>query len=490
MVADFIGDTILGKNTDIGEVISEFDRLSKTDRTLFQKIMDTIKDWLDNVLKRYKNRNTYQDIKYITDRLSRLYDSGTKTATENGDGVKYEISVDADGNKFVIVDNNAINTSDGKSIASNIARLLKEKFDNLLLVNGQYIRVNSKTNKEFRNSDWARSLKNINEEWYNDKLKSLSNADELLTTANNWINENIKHERNDNIVSFGRGNVQYKVGNNEYVADILVGIKNDGSAVLYDIIKIKSKKIVDATGGEVKNLSSGKQSTKDIIPTPDTKSQEKFSDDSSEKRFSLLDKDIRQLVEQYDKGLITKSTFIKGIEEASGKRGQIALERREQSLRNRARVINNMQESPYALAQRLRAENSSTADFKTLRKDIEDVYDFAKSQNQDWDAIHKGSSPNFRERSFFIYLHLSVINFSVDYYGFYIEVIIYNKQIGIVVFLDFTLIYAKHCGRGFGCHFYRIVKRNTERNGGFYAMKQRSTTSGYCTVAKSCRTVL
>lgn len=80
---------------------------------------------------------------------------------------------------------------------------------------------------------------------YNDKIKTISNADELLKSANNWIGEQRKHGRKDNIVEFGRGNVFFRVANDGYSADVIVGIKENGSAVLYDLKSIYETKITD-----------------------------------------------------------------------------------------------------------------------------------------------------------------------------------------------------------------------------------------------------
>lgn len=76
---------------------------------------------------------------------------------------------------------------------------------------------------------------------YNDKLKAIANADELLSAARNWIGENIKHTRKDNIVEFARGKIMYRVGSNGYVADILVGIRSN-VLLFYMILKIYIKK--------------------------------------------------------------------------------------------------------------------------------------------------------------------------------------------------------------------------------------------------------
>ncbi len=67
-----------------------------------------------------------------------------------------------------------------------------------------------------------------------------------MTAANNWIGEEAKHKRNDNFVEFARGNVFYKVGNSGYSADVVVGIRSDGTAVLHDLVNIWKTKITEA----------------------------------------------------------------------------------------------------------------------------------------------------------------------------------------------------------------------------------------------------
>ena len=48
-------------------------------------------------------------------------------------------------------------------------------------------------------------------------------------------------------VEFARGDVSYRVGGNGYVADVLVGIRKNGSAVLYDLKNIYEKEITDTS---------------------------------------------------------------------------------------------------------------------------------------------------------------------------------------------------------------------------------------------------
>ena len=161
--------------------------------------------------------------------------------------IRYSVRRDTDGNKFVDVDPDLFDARDGESHASTIARIIKDRFDNLISVNGQQIQINKTTNDEWRRSNGADALRKRNSQGYLDKLQTIPHADEIIIAAKNWIAEERHHPRKDNIVEFARGNVYYRVGDNGYVADVIVGIKKNGSAVLYDLDDIRTKKITDVS---------------------------------------------------------------------------------------------------------------------------------------------------------------------------------------------------------------------------------------------------
>ena len=52
--------------------------------------------------------------------------------------------------------------------------------------------------------------------------------------------------RKDNIVEFGRGHVSFRVDGAGYEADVLVAIKKNQSAVLYDLVNVKQKNLTEA----------------------------------------------------------------------------------------------------------------------------------------------------------------------------------------------------------------------------------------------------
>lgn len=82
------------------------------------------------------------------------------TVNNNGmqNGKKYSVKRDIDGNKFVDVDPDLFDARDGESHAKTIARIIKDRFDNLISVNGQQIQINKTTNDEWRRSNGADAL--------------------------------------------------------------------------------------------------------------------------------------------------------------------------------------------------------------------------------------------------------------------------------------------------------------------------------------------
>lgn len=248
IVADFVGERLLfGKNVDKSmEALTE---VAKTDRNLFQRIWDWIKDKLKTLKKRgdVQDRSLTKDLEYLNDRLKRVWDSKDKKNSDTSADVKYKIEIDVNGNKYVNVDLGQIVESDGKSIARVIADIISLKFKNLIDVSGQKIRINQTTNREFRESESARGQRKNSVEMYTDKLQTIFNADEILKAAKDWVGQALKHTRKDDIVEFAKAEIWYKVGENGYSADVVVGTKRDGSAILYDIVDIIPQKITESS---------------------------------------------------------------------------------------------------------------------------------------------------------------------------------------------------------------------------------------------------
>ncbi len=159
---------------------------------------------------------------------------------ESEEDIRYSIRDSAEGFKYVEVEDDIL-INDGKTLAQTLSDIISSKFNNLI-VNGQQIKANRFTNKEWRQSKYSKYLYSNNREKYENKMRAFNNADELVKAAKNWINEKAKHK---NYSQFARGYVYFKYLGNGYSADVVVGISNNGAATLYDLVNIQDKKITE-----------------------------------------------------------------------------------------------------------------------------------------------------------------------------------------------------------------------------------------------------
>ncbi len=109
MVADFISEVLFKGNRkdvaqhlsesnlnaifNIEDTLTEFESLTETDRNWFQRIIDTIKDFIASLKGVNQNKRLVEDLEYIEQRLGRVLDSkDTKKAAKNSGGVQYHLN--------------------------------------------------------------------------------------------------------------------------------------------------------------------------------------------------------------------------------------------------------------------------------------------------------------------------------------------------------------------------------------------------------------
>ena len=137
MVADFISEVLFkGNRADVAQhladsnleaifnidyALSEFEALSETDRTWFQKIIDTIKDFIASLTGVKQNERLITDLKYIESRLARVLDSrDTKKAASRAGNVQFSFNDTNNSESKFIIDtiNDNINLISEKSVFS------------------------------------------------------------------------------------------------------------------------------------------------------------------------------------------------------------------------------------------------------------------------------------------------------------------------------------------------------------------------------------
>ena len=184
----------------------------------------------------------------------------SKDVDTDSENIRYSKEVDADGKPYVRVDDSSIDAENPSDIVKVLRDIAESKGFYNMAINGQNIGISNKRgiNEWVFSRDATNLLKN-DKQTFDDKMQSFQNANELLETAKSFINEEAVHKKKfDN---FARGVVRFMVGDNGYTADILVGIRNNQNAELYDIVNIAPTKIAetpnDSVVGETTQISNG-----------------------------------------------------------------------------------------------------------------------------------------------------------------------------------------------------------------------------------------
>ena len=96
-----------------------------------------------------------------------------------------------------------------------------------------------KSAKKYTRGNETDRLNRVSPDVYADKLRASAKIDEITQASTDYVNEAPDHERVDDIVGFGRGNVLMRIGNNDYKAEVVIGNRKDGGAIFYDVVKVE-----------------------------------------------------------------------------------------------------------------------------------------------------------------------------------------------------------------------------------------------------------
>lgn len=105
-----------------------------------------------------------------------------------------------------------------------------------------------------------------------------NNIDEILKTSDNYVNEEPNHSRKDGLKDFARGNVNLRIGNSDYTAEIIIG-NNGKKLYLYDVINLRLITIKERRSNN-KPLSNDGKSLKNITPSKSSISQNNKNDNN------------------------------------------------------------------------------------------------------------------------------------------------------------------------------------------------------------------
>lgn len=298
IVADFPGKLLTDERT--------IRSMASTDRSFAKKIMDIIRD----VAQRIKEALGWADP--TMERAVQLWENALRAAekqagkaqknTAQEGGGKFSIEHDQNNAPYVVVENDILEGVPQSDWVKTVKNNLRDKFPDGVEVGNNVIHINQQSRKEMTYSKYMQRLFNLEPELYADKLRATNNADEILKASRNYVNEALLHPRNDDIIDFARGEVQLRVGSNDYIAQVIVGNRgNNKGLMLYDIINLSQSTIKEQTkkagaaytdNTQKESLSRGPAPTEHSIPQEASDVNSKFSI-KDEERLRSVAEDLR-----------------------------------------------------------------------------------------------------------------------------------------------------------------------------------------------------
>ena len=175
------------------------------------------------------------------------YSLSEQEATEIKKGVS--VITDADNNTIIDIKSNILENIPKEDWIARVKNVIRSAFSKGFSINGEHIDVSAKSRSEFTNSKDSAYLRDNESEIYADKMKTAPHLDIISQNAN-YENEAANHDRTDNIMSFDRGKVELRIGGKEYSAEVIIGVRKDGSKVFYDIVGMDANKKAAPIGSQ------------------------------------------------------------------------------------------------------------------------------------------------------------------------------------------------------------------------------------------------
>lgn len=157
---------------------------------------------------------------------------------------KFSIEKTIKNEPFVEVEQDILKGVPSGEWVSTVKERLKQKFPNGVAVGNNEIKIDKQSRKEMTFSKYMQWLYKNDPQLGADKLRATNNADEILHATTDWVNEGLKHSRKDKIVDFARGNVLLRVAGNDYTANVVVGMRKNGTMVMYDVLNLQPTTLV------------------------------------------------------------------------------------------------------------------------------------------------------------------------------------------------------------------------------------------------------
>lgn len=159
--------------------------------------------------------------------------------TPEADGARYSIEQTDRGKPVVVIDTDILNGVADADKKNAVRKFISQNYPNGIRVGNGVIEVTGKTGKEYTRSGYSQYIEKNDAQVYDDKLRAAGNLNEAVRASTDYVNEEIKHPRKDNIREFARGRVLMRIGQNDYNAEVVVGYTKNGEMLLYDIVNFK-----------------------------------------------------------------------------------------------------------------------------------------------------------------------------------------------------------------------------------------------------------
>lgn len=311
-----MSETIL-TDTDAANRLSQ--QIYKQDRTLWQKIKDFFTGLVEKLRNAYKGSDPDSEIGRMLKRavqdnaeIAQAWAEAVSEAGENyqlqdgqkknaREGVRYSLRGTTDGKTVAVVDEDILSNIDltqwnnqTKKKVQAAAKEALKKFSDGIVVDGVTRNVNRVSRREFAASDYSEMLSKKAPQLFTDKMRTASAIDDVVIATTDWARDGkLKHPRTDNFVDFDHGRVLIKAGENQYSAEVVVGITDKGTAVFYDVVDIqpahfqmqKEESPTDVTTNKSPDVIHG-NSSEDTLPQQGTevKGNVRYSDRNSQSR--------------------------------------------------------------------------------------------------------------------------------------------------------------------------------------------------------------
>ena len=175
------------------------------------------------------------------------YSLSEQEATEIKKGVS--VITDADNNTIIDIKSNILENIPKEDWLKRVKNVIRSVFPKGFNLNGEHIDVSAKSRGEFVKSKDSVYLRDKSPEIYRDKMETAPHLD-VISQNTEFQNVPPDHARTDNIVSFDKGRVNLKIGGNDYSAEVVIGVKDDGNKVFYDIVGMDANKRRPPSGSQ------------------------------------------------------------------------------------------------------------------------------------------------------------------------------------------------------------------------------------------------